>query len=226
MSENNRSELINHAKLCYELKRWEDTVDCLKKVIEMGETLNYEERELLFYAFCKKPESSIETWKSLQNHSKDNILVKHLIEKVEQELIVHCDNAIKFLDDDLIKNDKNVNAIVHYKTNKAGFCHHKIPFMYGKNRDDEIRKCKELLEGAMTIARESLKASHPVRIWTALQLSNFQRNICKCVEEARVVARQAYNEAISGLSDLDNSLHEEATNYLKVLRAYIETKFS
>ena len=226
MSENNRSELIDHAKLCYKLKRWEDTIDCLKKVLKMDTPLNYEERELLCSAQCEKPSSLIQTWGSLQNHSKDNILVKNLIEKIEQEITEYCDNAIEFLDDDSIKKDKHVDAIVHYKSNKAGFCHYKIPFMSGKNRDDEIRKCRELLEESMTIAKESLKASHPVRIWTALQFSNFQRNICKCVDEAHVVARQAYNEGISGLSDLDSSLHEDATKYLKKLRALIEKELS
>ena len=77
----------------------DDAVDCLKKVIEMGEPLNYEERKLLFRALFNKPMSLTETWEYLENLLEDNILVKNLMETVWQEKIAHCDNAIKFLDD-------------------------------------------------------------------------------------------------------------------------------
>ena len=229
MSENNHSELINHAKICYKLERWEDTVECLKNVLKMDTLLNYEERQLLLRALWRKPKYLIQTWRSLQNDSKGNILVNNLIEKVEQEIAVHCDNVIKFLDDDLIIKDKNVDAIVDYKCHKADQYNYKIISMYGKDKDDDIRKCRELFKEAMTIARESLKASHPVRVYTAEQLYHFQKNFPtsdKHLKEAHVIARQAYNEGISGLSDLDSSLHKDATIYLKRLRALIDNKFS
>jgi len=172
---------VNHAKLCCKLKRWEDTVDCLKKVIKMGLPLNYEERQLLFNAFSLKIDSLIETWGSLEKYSENNKIVKSLIEKVEQEIIVHRDNFVKFLDNDLIKKYKNIDAIVDYKCGKASQFS-RVLFMSEENSNDEVRKTKELFEEAMTIARNSLKASHPVRIWTALQFSRFHKNICNCVE--------------------------------------------
>merc|ERR1712096_419260 len=127
MSENNRSELINHAKLCYKLKRWEDAVDCLKKVIKMGISLNYEERLLLFNAFCFK-NNLLDTWESLENHSEDNNHVKNLKEKLENEMSVHSANFVRFLDNHFLKKDKNIDAIVDYKCAKASQ-HSKVLFM-------------------------------------------------------------------------------------------------
>jgi len=222
MSENSRSELIDHAKLCYEIKRSEYTVDCLKKVIKMGKPLNYEERQLLFRALCNKPKSLIKTWVSLRSHAEKSILANNLREKIRQEIVVCFDNSIKVLDDDLIKNDENVDAIVDYKSNKAAQYHSKMAFMHERNMEDEIRKTKELFEEALTIARSSLKASHPVRIWSALEFSYFYENICGSVEDALSVARPAYNKGISSLSDLDNFLHEEALKLLENLRAHIK----
>ena len=140
MSENNRSELIDHAKLCYELKRWEDTVDCMKKVIKMGKPLNYEERKLLFNAFTLKTDTLSDTLASFRSHSQGNILVKNLTEKVAQEIIIHCDNAIEVLDDDLIKNDENVESIAHYKCGKVSQHYYKVLFMSDENKDIEVKK--------------------------------------------------------------------------------------
>ena len=74
----------------------------------------------------------------------------------------------------------------------------------------------------MTITRDSLKASHPVRSMTAFLFSTFHKHICDSVEKSLVVAKEAYNEGISSLSDLDSSLHHDAMHNLKVLREHIE----
>ena len=188
----------------------------------MGEPLNYEDRQLLFNALSMKTNSLFVTLGSLNNHSDDNILVKNLKEKVKQEIIVQCDNAIELLDSDLIKNDENIDAIVDYKCNKASQYHHKVLFMSDDNKDNEVRKTKELFEEAMTFAWNSLEASHPIRTWTALEFSNFYMNICNSVEQARVVAIQAYSEGISSLSGLDSSLRNDAMDNLKKLLEYIK----
>ena len=88
-------------------------MDCLKKVIGMGEPLNYEERKLLLRALFNKPMSLTETWESLKNISEDNILVKNLMETVWQENIAHCDSSIKF---SMIESKASERAEVKRKT--------------------------------------------------------------------------------------------------------------
>ena len=59
MSEPNRHELIDLAKLCLKLSRYNDALECMKNVSKMGTALNYEERQLLFNALRKQRTSLI-----------------------------------------------------------------------------------------------------------------------------------------------------------------------
>ena len=125
----------------------------------MGHPLSYEERKIFCGALSKKSYASMETWNSLANCPDDNDAVNNLMEKVEQEIIEHCDTIIEFLNDNFIERDENIEAIAQYKCNKASTYICKIVYMPEETRDKPMRKCQKFFEEAMNSA-SSLHALH------------------------------------------------------------------
>ena len=230
MSEPSRFQLIEHAKLCIDLMRYEDVIDCIEKVIQMGQPLSYVERKMLFSTKAKIRQSLLETESFLkvylERSGEVNTLFKNLKSKVENEIAEHCDNYLKLLDNDHIKNDENADAIVDYKCRRAQQHYIKLIYVPGNDKDNDMRKTREMYEDAMKVARESLVASHPVRLWTALQVARFHKNIRNSVEDALAVAKQAHDECVSNLFDLsvlgDSDLSTDSMIFLANLGSYIE----
>ena len=65
--------------------------------------------------------------------------------KVEAEINACRDEIIKFLDSDFIKNNKNIEATVHYKTMMAVQYSDKITYSSSKTTDEEIEYARNLI---------------------------------------------------------------------------------
>ena len=220
MSKPSRDDLVKHSRLCLQLSRYDDASDCIKKVVKMIRFLNYEELTLLDEILVAKIADLLKTLRSMENLSEDN-LINELRAKIKAEINGLVDENIKLLDSDVLHRSINVKDVVYIRSFKAFQYDIKIDLNCGENTNEDIMKARKFHEEAMSTAKKILKASHSLTICHAKRFSEFCKNQ-DGVKKALSIAQKAYDEGISNMQCVDNSLHEEAFVELNQLRGCIE----
>ena len=101
--------------------------------------------------------------------------MKNLKIKVKAEINTSCDEIIQFLESDVIKKDKNIDAIVHYNCMKAVQYENKSMVAIGEDKDHNIRKSREVFEEAMLITIKSIQTPQLVKLTNVLKISTFNK---------------------------------------------------
>ena len=94
----NRDEHLYMAKITEQTERFEDMIDCMKKVVDANADLNVEERNLLSVAYKNTIGSRRTAWRVLSSierkeetkGSKNLHLLKGYKKKIEEELNKYC----------------------------------------------------------------------------------------------------------------------------------------
>ena len=166
----------------------------MKIVSAIGILLSNEERELLFNIFYKINDVLFKTWFSLSNYSENIIFIKKLKLKVKAEINTSCDEIIQFIESDFIQKDKSIDAIIHYKCMKAVQYGNKSMIAVGDDKDNNIRKSREIFEEAMLITIKSIQTPQPFKLTNVLKISTFNQFQLAGIDEALVSVKKTYNE--------------------------------
>ena len=94
----NRDEHLYMAKITEQTERFEDMIDCMKKVVDANADLTVEERNLLSVAYKNTIGSRRTAWRVLSSierkeetkGSKNLHLLKGYKKKIEEELNKYC----------------------------------------------------------------------------------------------------------------------------------------
>lgn len=113
------------AKITEQTERFEDMLQHMKKVVQMGSDLTIEERNLLSVAYKNtvgtrrtawRALSSIEQKEEAKNPSNKLNLLREYKKKIEQELNENCNDIINLLNNNLIPSaDTNESKVFFMK---------------------------------------------------------------------------------------------------------------
>ena len=153
MAEFNKRELVVLAKRCFENSQFEDVINYMKEVINLGLPLNCSERSLIIDSFfeLKSPLIHIEIDKNI-----DERLRNDLIENARMEIRNLCKNAIDLLKENPVEKDISEESIAHYKGFEALQYHNLTSYSQYYDDPDSLNKAHELFEEATIIANEWL----------------------------------------------------------------------
>jgi len=97
-------------------------------------------------------------------------------DKIENELKDISNDVLNLLDQHLLTNSHNPEAIVFYQKMKGDYFRYLGEFMTGDKRKDVIQKAGDSYKIASDEA-EKLKTTHPIRLGLALNFSVFYYEI-------------------------------------------------
>jgi 14-3-3 protein epsilon len=94
------------SRIAEQTERFEDMLDFMKKVVQTGQELNEEERNLLSVAYKNTVGSRRTAWRALSSiqhkeESKGSKNLKHLLEykkKIESELDKFCNDVLSLIE--------------------------------------------------------------------------------------------------------------------------------
>ena len=96
-----KDENIQQAKLSEQAERYDDMAASMKKVIELGDELSNEERNLLSVAYKNVVGARRSSWRVIssieqktEGHERKQTMAREYREKVEKELGEICDNVL------------------------------------------------------------------------------------------------------------------------------------
>ncbi|KAM6108661.1 LOW QUALITY PROTEIN: 14-3-3 protein sigma [Pterocles gutturalis] len=212
---------VQKAKLAEQAERYEDMADFMKAVVEHGDELSNEERNLLSVAYknggCQRSAwrviSSIEH-KTEEGDDKAQ-LVNEYREKVERELNGVCKNVLALLDKYLIK--KASDSEVFYLKMKGDYFRYLAEVATGDDRKKAIDNAQEAYQEAMDISKKEMQPTNPIRLGLALNFSVFHYEIAS-PEQAISLAKTTFDEAMGDLHTLSEDSYKDSTLIMQLLR--------
>eukprot|EP00178_Gracilaria_changii_P019690 TRINITY_DN5707_c0_g1_i1.p1 TRINITY_DN5707_c0_g1~~TRINITY_DN5707_c0_g1_i1.p1 ORF type:complete len:250 (+),score=57.47 TRINITY_DN5707_c0_g1_i1:71-820(+) len=225
MSDLNREELVYMAKLSEQAERYDEMVECMKKVVKQNAELNVEERNLLSVAFknvigsrraSRRIISSIEAKEAQKGSDAHVKIIKEYRAKVDTELSKICEDVLGILDNTLIPAAPSGESKVFFYKMKGDY--HRYYAEVDLNAQEQKNSALEAYTKATEVAAVTLPPTHPIRLGLALNFSVFYYEILRNPDRGCTMAKQAFDEAVTELDSLDEESYKESTLIMQLLR--------
>lgn len=222
-----REDSVYLAKLAEQAERYEEMVENMKAVATAGNELSVEERNLLSVAYKNvigarraswRIVTSIEQKEESKDHSQQVALIKEYRAKLEGELAKICDDILDILSNHLIPAALSGESKVFYYKMKGDYYRYLAEFAYGDKRQNTAQESLKAYESASEIANTELPPTHPIRLGLALNFSVFYYEILNSPDKACLLAKQAFDDAISELDTLSEDSYKDSTLIMQLLR--------
>ncbi|NWW43035.1 1433S protein, partial [Pedionomus torquatus] len=202
-----RNHQVQKAKLAEQAERYEDMADFMKAVVEHGDELSNEERNLLSVAYKNVVGCQRSAWRvisSIEHKTEEGDdkaqLVNEYREKGERELNGVCKNVLALLDKYLIKKASDPESKVFYLKMKGDYFRYLAEVATGDDRKKTIDSAQEAYQEAMDISKKEMQPTNPIRLGLALNFS------------------ATFDEAMGDLHTLGEDSYKDSTLIMQLLR--------
>jgi 14-3-3 protein epsilon len=227
MANYTREEYVYLSKLYEKAERFPDMVQSINKYVELDPKLTKEERNLLSAGYKNIISDKRSSWRLLNNlerkeEEKKNTLqsanVKEIKDKIEKELNAICAEIQSVIDKYLIPNAIDVENKVFYLKLKADYYRYKCEFSNGKDFDEACANAEKVYKEAYELSNKEMPITNSTRLGLDLNFSVFYYEIKGLKEEACNVAKNAFDEAMKSLDDLEKSRAKDTLLIIQLLK--------
>ncbi|XP_033096877.1 14-3-3 protein homolog 1-like [Anneissia japonica] len=220
-----RAVKVQWARYSEQAERYDDMKDAMKSVVQAGEPLSSEERNLLSVAYKNVCGARRSAWRvantlkrsatsELQRKVADDMRVK-----IENELEKICDEVLDLIRQCLEHSQDDNELRTFFNKMQGDYYRYRVEVA---DSNDEIhktlvQKAKDAYEKAMEAAKE-LATTHPVRLGLALNFSVFYFEIEDNKTEACQMAKTAFDEAIADIDHVSEDTYKDSTLIMQLLR--------
>jgi 14-3-3 protein epsilon len=223
-----REDNVYRAKLAEQAERYDEMVECMKKVAGPDVELTVEERNLLSVAYKNvigaqrsawRIISSIEQKEESKNAEGNKLeITKQYRLKIELELKTICKDVLEVLDKFLIPAAASGESKVFYHKMKGDYYRYLAEFATGADRKEAAESSLVAYKAASDIALAELAPTHPIRLGLALNFSVFYYEILNAPDRACQLAKTAFDDAIAELDTLSEESYKDSTLIMQLLR--------
>lgn len=225
------------AKLAEQAERYDDMAEAMKKCVEHlyngGATttpLNNEERNLFSVAYKNVVGARRSAWRvvsSIEQKTDSNEkkvdMAKKYKETIEEELKKICKDVLDLLSKYLIKKAKEdqsdvVDGLVFYLKMQGDYYRYLSEVSQGEEKSVNVDASDKAYKEATDIAKSKMLPTHPIRLGLALNFSVFYYEIMNDPDKACKLAKQAFDEAIAQLDQLNEESYKDSTLIMQLLR--------
>ncbi|KAG1140990.1 hypothetical protein G6F37_010674 [Rhizopus arrhizus] len=214
------------AKIAEQAERYDEMVTFMKQVVQQtGEALTIETRNLLSVAYKNVIGTRRTSWRIISSleqkeESKGNAAqaekIKAYRQKIEQELYDICNDVLDLLTKYLIPGAKD-EAIVFYYKMQGDYYRYIAEYASGDTRTEATNNAHEAYTRA-TEASTNMPPTHPIRLGLALNFSVFYYEIFNAPDSACKMAKEAFDNSISELDNLNEETYKDSTLIMQLLR--------
>eukprot|EP00794_Sanderia_malayensis_P003369 gene3369-3858_t len=224
-----RDELFLMAKLAEQAERYEDMVQCMKQLTELGgDPLNEDERNLLSVAYKNVVGARRSAWRIVnsikeKDEEKGNdakkAIAKEYLAQIVKELEDKCAEVLGLIDEHLISQSAQPEAKVFYRKMKGDYYRYLVEVQpEGEGRQERADQSYQAYNDAFEIAKTDMDTTHPIRLGLALNFSVFYYEIQNNPAKACELAKTAFDDAISELDHVKEDSYKDSTLIMQLLR--------
>ena len=224
----NREELLYLARLAEQCDRFDEMVEYVTHFSKQGEEeLSIDERNILSVAFKNvvgtrraawRVISLIERKESKKGSSQNVEKAKNYKQMIEQELTQKCKNILDLLNESLLPKVKSQEGEVFFNKMKGDYYRYIAEYAKDDQKEKAAQEALDSYEIAEQKSRDCLSATHPIRLGLNLNYSVFYYEIKQNANKACKMARDAFDEAIADLDNVDDDFYKDATLIMQLLR--------
>ncbi len=227
MQNYSREEYVYLSKLYEKAERFPDMVKSINKFVEMDPKLTKEERNLLSAGYKNIISDKRSSWRLLNNmerkeeekkNTTQSAYIKEIKDKIETELNQICAQIQSVIDKYLIPNANDVENKVFYLKLKADYYRYKCEFANGKEFDEACDNAEKVYKEAYELSNKEMPITNSTRLGLDLNFSVFYYEIKGLKEEACTIAKNAFDESMKSLDDLEKSKAKDTLLIIQLLK--------
>ena len=208
-------------------ERFPDMVKSINKFVEMDPKLTKEERNLLSAGYKNIISDKRSSWRLLNNmerkeeekkNTTQSAYIKEIKDKIETELNQICAQIQSVIDKYLIPNATDVENKVFYLKLKADYYRYKCEFANGKEFDEACDNAEKVYKEAYELSNKEMPITNSTRLGLDLNFSVFYYEIKGLKEEACTIAKNAFDESMKSLDDLEKSKAKDTLLIIQLLK--------
>ena len=187
--------------------RQQDTIDLIKKVIDMDPHLKSDEQSFLSIVYknivIKKREGRTNLIKIMKEH-QDPVLHQQLqtfSHEFIDELDFYCKELISIVDEKLLPNAKTPEDQVFYLKLKADYYRYMCEVHTGEAKEELAKPAEKAYKEALSIANAKISQTRPEYLGVILNYTVFLYEILEKKEEALDLAQKTYQEICTKIND-------------------------
>jgi 14-3-3 protein epsilon len=220
-----REEYVYLAKLYERAERFPDMVKAINKFIELNPKLTKDERNILSAGYkniISKKRTSFRLLNNMEKkeEKKNSTKIANIREikgAIEKELSQACEEIQKIVDKYLVPNATDSENKVFYLKLKGDYYRYKCE-LDGKDFEETCNKAEKVYKEAYEIANKDIPITNSTRLGLALNYSVFYYEIKGLKEEACNIAKNAFDEAMKVLDDLEKSKAKDTLLIVQLLK--------
>ena len=221
-----REEYVYLAKLYERAERFPDMVKAINKFVELDPKLTKDERNILSAGYKNIISDKRASWRLLNSmekkeekkNSSQSANIKLVKKNIEKELNEICNEVQMIIDKYLIPTASDSETKVFFLKLKADYFRYKCEFAVGKEFDEACSKAEKVYKEAYDTANKDIPISSSTRLGLTLNYSVFFYEIKGLKEEACKIAKNAFDEAMEVLDDLEKSKPKDTILIIQLLK--------
>lgn len=228
MTEKNltRDEYVYLAKLHERAERFSDMVKSINNFVKLDPVLSNEERNILSAGFKNIISSKRSSWRLLNSlekkeekkNSQNLEYLREVKNKIEDEMRQICDDIQDTLDKYLVPYSKDHETKVFYLKLKGDYYRYRAEFTSGKEFEQATNLAEKAYKDAYEIAEKHIPIQNSIRLGLALNFSVFYYEIKLLKDEACQIAKNAFEEAIKIVDDLERNKAKDTLLIIQLLK--------
>lgn len=221
-----RDEYVYLAKLHERAERFNDMVKSINNFVKLDPVLSNEERNILSAGFKNVISSKRSSWRLLNSiekkeekkNSQNLDYIREVKNKIENEMRQISDDIQDTLDKYLVPNSKDHETKVFYLKLKGDYYRYRAEFNNGKEFEQATNLAEKAYKDAYEIAEKNIPIHNSIRLGLALNFSVFYYEIKLLKDEACQIAKNAFEEAIKIIDDLERNKAKDTLLIIQLLK--------
>ena len=220
-----REEYVYLAKLYERAERFPDMVKAINKFVELNPKLTKDERNILSAGYKniisgKRASFRLLNGMERKEEKKNSTQIANIREiksTIEKELNQICEDIQKTIDKYLLPNATDPETKVFFLKLKGDYYRYKCE-LDGKDFEETCNKAEKVYKEAYEIANKDIPITNSTRLGLALNYSVFYYEIKGLKEEACNIAKNAFDESMKVLDDLEKSKAKDTLLIVQLLK--------
>ena len=221
-----REEYVYLAKLYERAERFPDMIKAINKYVELDPKLTKDERNILSAGYKNIISDKRASWRLLNSmerkeekkNSPQIANIKEVKNNIEKELNQICGEIQNIIDKYLVPNASDSETKVFFLKLKGDYYRYKCEFASGKDFDEACDKAEKVYNEAYEMANRDIPITNSTRLGLALNYSVFYYEIKGLKEKACFIAKNAFDESMKVLDDLEKSKAKDTLLIIQLLK--------
>jgi 14-3-3 protein epsilon len=221
-----RDEYVYLAILYERAERFDDMVNWITKYVQLEPVLSNDERNILSAGYKNVISGKRASWRLLNSLEKKEekkngqnlAYLREIKSQVENEMKKICDDIQSVMDKYLVPNAKDPETKVFYLKLKGDYYRYRAEFTTGTEQEKAANDAEAAYKAAFEIAEKEIPISSSTRLGLALNFSVFYYEIKNLKAEACQIAKNAFEESIKILDELEDKKAKDTILIIQLLK--------